>query len=113
MGIGKEIARALGRERCRVVLAARSLELLREEAAAIGAHAHAVQLDVTRDASVAQCLEEIERRFGRLDVVVNNAGSGGPVARWSSSEPGSTQAMFDVHVFGSERVMRAAVPLMR
>lgn len=112
MGIGREIAHALGRERCQVVLAARSLDLLQKEAKAIGANAHAVQLDVTSDASVHACLEEIGRRFGRLDVVANNAGSGGPVRRWSASEADDLRRTFEVHLFGSERVMRAAVPLM-
>lgn len=112
MGIGKEIAHALGREGCRVVLAARSLERLREEAKAIGPSAHAVQLDVTSDASVHACMEEIAARFGRLDVVVNNAGSGGPVQRWSATDADELRRTFEVHVFGSERVMRAAVPVM-
>ena len=112
MGIGREIARALAREGCRVVLAARSEERLRAEAEAIGPRALAARMDVTSDASVAAAMAEIEAHWGRLDVVVNNAGSGGPVRRWAESETESTRAMFEVHVLGSERVMRAAVPLM-
>ncbi len=113
MGIGREIARALGREGCRVVLAARTVELLEQEARAIGPNAFPVRLDVTSDASVAACMEQLGRRFGRLDVVVNNAGSGGPVRRWAEAEADSVRRMFEVHLFGSERVMRAAVPLLR
>lgn len=112
LGIGLEIARALAAEGCRVVFAARSLERLQAAAAACGPGALAVQLDVTSDGSVASAVEHVVSRFGRIDVVVNNAGSGGGMARWRDSDAGAMRALFDVHVFGTERVMRAVVPLM-
>ena len=77
-----------------------------------GDQALAVQLDVTQDASVSAAVAQVEAAFGRIDVVANNAGSGGGMRRWRDSEPGALREMFDVHVFGAERVMRAVVPIM-
>ncbi|MBL8951936.1 MAG: SDR family NAD(P)-dependent oxidoreductase [Myxococcaceae bacterium] len=113
MGIGRAIAHALVKRGAKVAFAARSLDLLEAEVAKAGPNALAVRLDVTSATSVAQAMAAVERRFGRLDVVVNNAGSGGPLKRWEELEPDALRAMFDVHVLGSERVMRAAVPLLR
>jgi NAD(P)-dependent dehydrogenase (short-subunit alcohol dehydrogenase family) len=113
MGIGREIAHALVKAGARVAFAARSVGLLEAEVAQAGPRAVAVRLDVTQDASVAEALGAVQQAFGRLDVVVNNAGSGGPVARWAEQPPDALRAMFDVHLLGSERVMRAAVPLLR
>jgi NAD(P)-dependent dehydrogenase (short-subunit alcohol dehydrogenase family) len=115
-GIGLAAARALARAGASVVLAARShakLEAEAERLRAGGAAALALPLDVTSDASVATALEALAARTGRLDVVVNNAGNGGELRFWADAEPGHLRAMFDVHVFGAERVARAALPLMQ
>jgi NADP-dependent 3-hydroxy acid dehydrogenase YdfG len=114
-GIGLAASRALAREGAHVVLAARSLDTLRAEADRLGgdgATALAVAMDVTSDASVATAVEAVLRRFGRIDVVVNNAGNAGSLSYWDRMEPVATRAMFDVHVFGMERVTRAVLPHM-
>jgi NAD(P)-dependent dehydrogenase (short-subunit alcohol dehydrogenase family) len=114
-GIGLCVARALLREGARVAFAARSRARLDEEvrrAAAEGGEAIAVAMDVTSDESVAAALAEVGRAFGGVDVVINNAGSGGALSLWSSNDAAALRAMFDVHVFGMERVTRAALPLM-
>ncbi|MEY2932466.1 MAG: hypothetical protein RL033_3215 [Pseudomonadota bacterium] len=111
-GIGLEIARALAREGCQVVLAARSLDKLERAAQECGARALAVQMDVTQADSVAAAVERIERELGRVDVLVNNAGNGASMGRWSSCASATMQELFDVHVFGTERVMRAVLPMM-
>jgi 3-oxoacyl-[acyl-carrier protein] reductase len=112
MGIGLEIARELAREGCRVAFAARSLDKLEQAVREAGGQALAVEMDVTRDASVHGAVARVEQAFGRIDVLVNNAGSGGGVRRWHESGSRTLQDMLDVHVMGSERVMRAAAPLM-
>ena len=114
-GIGLAAARALAREGARVVLAARSLEALEAEAERLrrgGGTALAVGMDVTSDTSVAAAVESVLRRFGRIDAVVNNAGNAGRLSSWAAAEPTATRAMFDVHVFGMERVTRAVLPHM-
>lgn len=115
MGIGLEIAHALVREGCQVAFTARSLPRLQEEVGKAGGpgSAIAVKMDVTDEASVTRAIAEIERTFGRIDVVVNNAGNAGAMRLWRQSDTGTTSGMFDVHVLGTERVMRAVVPLMR
>ncbi|WP_437612468.1 SDR family NAD(P)-dependent oxidoreductase [Sorangium sp. So ce834] len=114
-GIGLASARALAREGARVVLAARSLARLSAEADRIardGGSAMAVEMDVTSDASVGAAVASILERLGRIDVVINNAGNGGKMSLWESTDGAFTRAMFDVHVFGMERVTRAVLPAM-
>lgn len=114
-GIGLEVARALLQEGAFVALCARSKEKLIEEAKRAtdeGLNALAVQMDVTSDESVRAAIQSIIARWGRLDVVINNAGNGGRLSYWNTTDPHATQEMFDVHVFGAERVIRAALPFM-
>jgi NAD(P)-dependent dehydrogenase (short-subunit alcohol dehydrogenase family) len=76
-GLGFEIARQLGQQGVTVVLGARD-KAKAEEAVkklkAEGVDAHAVKLDVTKDADVAGLPAFFESKFGRLDILVNNAG---------------------------------------
>jgi NADP-dependent 3-hydroxy acid dehydrogenase YdfG len=115
-GIGLEIAKSLVREGARVVFAARSLAKLDEEvrrAIVNGGTAMAVRMDVTSDASVATAIGAVLERFGRIDILINNAGNAGPMSLWASADPDATRNLFDVHVLGADRVMRAALPAMR
>lgn len=111
-GIGLASARALASAGAQVVLAARSTEKLAEEAARIGDRAMAVTMDVTDDASVTAAVERVLARFGRIDALINNAGTGGNLGYWAESAPSAVREMFDVHVFGMERVTRAVLPSM-
>ncbi len=77
-GIGKAVALAFGREGYKVVLAGRRAELLNEVAAAIGPNALAVPTDVADPASVKALFAACKAKFGRLDVLFNNAGTGAP-----------------------------------
>lgn len=104
-GIGLASARALAAEGARVVLAARTHV---EEPCG-----WSTTMDVTDDASVRAAIEAVLAREGRIDAVINMAGNGGLLAPWSCTDAETTRAMFDVHVLGAERVMRAVVPAMR
>lgn len=76
-GIGRSIAERFAREGCAVVLAGRNLKKLTEVATEIEARrgrAHAVVTDVTNEADVTHLVEEAVRRYGGLDIMVNNAG---------------------------------------
>ena len=75
-GIGAATARAAARAGARVVLAARREERIRALAAEIGGGAIAVRCDVTDAADVAALAQAALDAFGRIDVLVNNAGQG-------------------------------------
>jgi NAD(P)-dependent dehydrogenase (short-subunit alcohol dehydrogenase family) len=77
-GIGKAVALAFGREGYGVVLAGRRADLLAEVAAAIGPNALAVPTDVADPDAVKALFAAAKQRFGRLDVLFNNAGTGAP-----------------------------------
>ena len=77
-GIGKAVALTFGREGYGVVLAGRRAEALEAVAKLIGANALAVPSDVSDPASVKALFAAAKAKFGRLDVLFNNAGTGAP-----------------------------------
>jgi NAD(P)-dependent dehydrogenase (short-subunit alcohol dehydrogenase family) len=70
-------------------------------------------LDVTSDRSVEAAIQEVLRRAGRIDVLVNNAGFGVAPAGAEESSIGQAQSIFDTNFFGIVRMTRAVVPHMR
>ena len=123
-GIGYQIAKDLAAEGLTVLVGARDLAKGRAVAAEIGDMAHAIQLDVTDQASIDAAAERIGRDFGRLDVLMNNAG----ISRAQPDQPFSvavrtnllTEAplsdvrkVFDTNVFGVIAVTQAMLPLLR
>jgi len=78
-GIGKSISITLARQGATVVLSARTvrdLETVRQEIVDAGGSAFAIQTDLTKESDIERLFDEIAARFGRLDVLVNNAGFG-------------------------------------
>lgn len=73
-GIGLQIAKDLSGHGFTVLVGSRDLEAGKVAAESIQADAHAIQLDVTDQNSVDAAAERIRTEFGRLDVLVNNAG---------------------------------------
>ncbi|MEL6675865.1 MAG: SDR family oxidoreductase [Bacteroidota bacterium] len=71
-----------------------------------------VEMDVTSDESVEQGVKQAVELLGTLDVVINNAGVGS-IGLMEAFTPADMQKVFDVNVFGVQRVMRAAAPLLR
>ena len=72
-----------------------------------------VPLDVTSEESVAAAADTVKREVGRLDVLVNNAGVGGPVSPPADTTAASLRDVFEVNVFGPIRVTNAFLPLLR
>ncbi len=106
-GIGQDLARRLALAGYTVVASARRPETLADLPAAL-----TLPLDVTDPASVAAATAEVIRRFGRIDVLVNNAGY---AVRGAVEEVPDEQVheMFDVNVYGVMRMVRAVAPHMR
>lgn len=83
-GIGKAIALAFAAEGATVVAAASTLAKLQEtaeQARSMGGKAKAIQTDVSDEKQVQRLMEETVKEFGRIDILVNNSGIGGPASR--------------------------------
>jgi NAD(P)-dependent dehydrogenase (short-subunit alcohol dehydrogenase family) len=71
-----------------------------------------VDLDVASDASAAAAVRQALERFGRIDVLVNNAGVGA-IGAAEETSVAQAQALFDINVFGVMRMVKAVLPHMR
>ncbi|MGW1817427.1 SDR family NAD(P)-dependent oxidoreductase [Streptomyces sp. NPDC002125] len=124
-GIGRGVAEQLAALGMTVVIGARDPLRGEEAAAAVraaGGDAHAVTLDVTDRATVQEAARQVEERFGRLDVLINNAGitGSGQVSPEdahdqvpSSVDLDMVRAVFDTNVLGVIAVTNAMLPLLR
>jgi NAD(P)-dependent dehydrogenase (short-subunit alcohol dehydrogenase family) len=116
-GIGYEICRRLARERVHVVLCARDVRIGAAAAAQLCSEQGTVEaqaLDVTDERSVADLARWLEQRFGRVDILVNNAAILiDRVACTLDVEPRVLQQMLDTNVCGPFRMARALAPLLR
>src|SRR5471032_2260848 len=125
-GIGLQIAKDLVGHGCTVLVGSRSLE--RGEAAAkeVGPDAHALQLDVTDQASITAAAERVRNEFGRLDVLIQNAAisntrklPGQSIEAYSKTTRPSVvsmdemRAVWDTNVFGVLAVYQAMLALLR
>ena len=114
-GIGRAIAAGLASEGCRVAIAARGAEALRETAQALdakGAETLSVTADLSEPDAPSRVVEAVVARFGRLEILVNNAGAirGGdflstPAEHWADD--------WRLKILGYVRMSQAAIPVMR
>lgn len=114
-GIGRVIAREFGACGDVVVLAARNEAGLSETAEMVaesGGSPMVVETDVTSESSVAALVEAVTGEHGRIDVLVNNSGIGGPSGRLWEVDPGEWMSTFEVNVFGVFLMTRAVLPVM-
>lgn len=111
-GFGRELARLVLEKGWRVAATARDPRKLDGLLAGHGERGRAIALDVTDHAQVARAVREAEEAFGRLDVVVNNAGYG-YLSAIEEGEDAEIRAMFETNVFGLAAVTRAVLPGMR
>lgn len=110
-GLGYETARRLLAQGDKVYIGARDKEL--GIAAAHKLNAHFVHLDVTKDLSVQAAADEIKRREGHLDVLINNAGVAGGRIPPEDMTVEIIQKTFETNVFGIVRVTHCFLPLLR
>jgi len=109
-GFGMELAKQAIELGYRTVVTARDPSKLEGFAAAD--HVLLLALDVTQPDQVEAAIRATEARFGRIDVLVNNAGIG-YFAAVEESEEDEVRKMFDVNVFGTGRMIWAVLPGMR
>jgi NAD(P)-dependent dehydrogenase (short-subunit alcohol dehydrogenase family) len=117
-GIGRAIADRLAGLGMTVIVAARDAgrgERAAAELRAGGGDAHAIVLDVTDPAAIRSAVAQVTSRFGRLDVLVNNAGIS---CRMPLQTPGAcdlseVRAVFETNFFGVIMVTDALLPLLR
>ncbi|WIX83413.1 oxidoreductase [Amycolatopsis carbonis] len=110
-GFGLEIARAALERGDQVVATAREASAVEKEFPG-NPSVLAVALDVTDEAAAAAAVGAALERFGRVDVLVNNAGRGLLGAVEESSDA-AVRAVFDANVFGLLSVTRAVLPVLR
>lgn len=113
-GIGRELVRQLIAHDARVVALARRRERLEELATelACGERLAILAGDVTQAATRSAALELCQSRFGGLDALVNNAGSGS-VGPFAGNDETRLRAVMEVNFFAPAELIRAALPLLR
>lgn len=112
-GIGAAAARIFAEAGARVALLARSKADIAALAAEIGDAALAVPCDVADWESVQAAIGAVVVEWGRLDVLINNAGVIEPIARLSEASPAAWAHLIDINLTGVFHGMRAALPVMQ
>jgi 3-oxoacyl-[acyl-carrier protein] reductase len=115
-GIGLAIARALGAEGAKVAIASRTqreLDAARAVLEGDGVEVLARATDIARYTDVKALVDEVEKRWGRVDVLVNNAGVNGAIGRVDECDTSEWKLAFEVNVFGTMHACRAVLPGMR
>ena len=114
-GIGRATARVLAAAGMRVAVCARRrerLERLAAEISAAGGEAAVYQLDVTDASAMRAMVDETASRWGRIDVLVNNAGRG-LSATVEDTKPDELRALFELNVMAVLTATQAVLPWMR
>lgn len=125
-GIGLQIAKDLVAHGFTVLVGSRDLERGEAAAKAVGSDAHALQLDVTDQASITGAADRVRKDFGRLDVLIQNAAISNTTFRPGQSvdeyarttRPSNVsldemRAVWETNVFGVLAVHQAMLPLLR
>jgi len=110
-GIGLSLARALAQGDARVVIAARSLDKLKELEKEIP-NSYAIKTDMREEEDIKNLIKKTKERFGRVDILINNAGQG----MRSSVEKiniNDYKDILELNVFGVLRAMQEVIPIMR
>ncbi len=111
-GFGRSLTEAVLKHGDRVVATARKPEQLNDLVEQYPETAKAFRLDVTDAQNISEVIDFALKTFGKIDVLVNNAGYGAVGAIEEVSDE-AIQRQFDTNVFGALKMMRAVLPLMR
>lgn len=111
-GFGRELAGQVLAQGDRVVLTARKPEQVQDIAARYPGSAHVLSLDVTNEEAIRKAVADAEAHFGRIDVLVNNAGYG-YFSAIEEGEDAEIRRQFETNVFGLMSLTRHVLPGMR
>lgn len=111
-GLGRDIAEAVLAHGDRLVATARRPEQLADLVERYGDQVRAVALDVADPAAARVAVDEAVKAFGRLDVLVNNAGYG-HARPFEQTEDDDFRAQLETNFYGVVNLTRAALPVMR
>ena len=111
-GIGREIARAALEAGHSVAVTARNVDAVADFVGQFGDRALALPLDVTDRDQITAAVGEVEKAFGGIDVLVNNAGYG-YMAAVEEGEDAEVRKLFDTNYFGVVDTLKAVLPGMR
>jgi short-subunit dehydrogenase len=111
-GLGRRVSEALAQRGVRVALVSRSEASLKESAAALGSMTAAFPADVGEPQGVRDVFAAIRQRFGRVDILVNNAALG-HLQSIEDADDRLLQQEVATNLLGPIYCMRAAIPMMR
>lgn len=111
-GIGAEIARAALVAGDKVVATGRDRRKVEQAFATYGDRVLALELDVANAVQALDAVQQAVEHFGRIDVLVNNAGYG-QMGMFEQNTPQDIARQFDTNVYGTFHVTRAVLPVMR
>lgn len=111
-GFGRELAKQTLAKGYRVAVTARNPDDIQDIVADYPDTALALQLDVTKPEQIKSAVKQLEDKFGKIDVLVNNAGIGyfGAI---EESEEDEVRRMFEINYFGLVNVTNEVLPIMR
>src|SRR5688572_11618046 len=112
-GIGESIARTFAAHGAKVVLAARKMDALLPIAESIGASAHAIAAHTGKEADCKRLVDETIAKFGKVDVLVNNAATNPYFGTFVDIEEGAWDKTFEVNVKGYFWMTREVVKHLR
>lgn len=111
-GIGERAAELFVEEGATVILSGRRAELGQAIATRLGQNAHFVQADMAAQADIEALVRSTRERFGRIDVLFNNAGHGLPPFRIAEADIATWDLMMSVHVRAVVIAMKSVAPVM-
>lgn len=111
-GFGRALAEAVLAKGYRLIATARKPEQLQDLVEKYAGQVHTLSLDVTNLDNIRSAIAEAKDAFGRIDVLVNNAGYGSLGAIEEVSDE-TIKRQFDTNVFGTLNTIRAVLPIMR
>ena len=111
-GIGASIAQKLAAMGATVVLCGRTLKLLESTASAIGGRATAIACDVTNLESVQALASTVGQKFGRIDILINNAGVGSFATPLHEMTPEAWEKILNTNLRGVFYCVRSFAPMM-
>lgn len=111
-GIGEASARLFADQGANVVLLARSETTIKAIAAEIGGTALAIACDVSSYADMDQAVQTATEKFGKVDILINNAGVIEPISHIATADPAAWAKAIDINLTGVFNGMRCVLPAM-